>query len=389
MPVGSKAIARTLWVPTSMATIVGPAPAHRRAPSCEQDARRHQAVRVERARAAPRMAAIPSGPFSAARYGAWSRPIAVLVADRPAVRDDHLARRPLEPAPALERLVRVGGEPEDVGRVQARPARVDVRQVAEGVDPLVDGRRGRGAGSARAPRPGPGMRRPVGGGLERVHGVARRPTACCAGTAPRTARVARRGRPPGAPTPPLRRGRSARPRRPPRATDGPWRPSAPTITRHRLRSRPAQGRGSGGASAGRRRVAGQRERRRGLERRRDADHRQRQPRLGERRGPASSARSQSGDDERVERARAAGPAVARTTTSVRIPTRPSEPRTSWRRSGPAAEAGIGRQVQRPGRRLDVAAGEQRLDAAVARPTAGRPIGSTTQPPTVEYSNDCG
>ena len=114
-------------------------------------------------------------------------PDAVLVADRPAVGDDRLARGRLEPSPALERLVRVGGQAEDVGRVQARPARVEVRQVAEGVDPLADRRRGRAAAPARARAASVRQRRPVDRRLQRVRRRSRRPTARCAGTAARTA----------------------------------------------------------------------------------------------------------------------------------------------------------------------------------------------------------
>ncbi|EEF23343.1 conserved hypothetical protein [Ricinus communis] len=62
----------------------------------------------------------------------------------------------------------------------------------------------------------------------------------------------------------------------------------------------------------------------------------------------------------------------RTAASVRMPSRPSEPSTSSRRSGPAAEAGKVGMASGPGGRLHAAAGEQLLDAAVAqRLLAGR------------------
>jgi methyl coenzyme M reductase subunit C-like uncharacterized protein (methanogenesis marker protein 7) len=58
--------------------------------------------------------------------------------------------------------------------------------------------------------------------------------------------------------------------------------------------------------------------------------------------------------------------LMRTVASVRMPIRPSEPSTISRRSVPAADAGKVGNVQRAGRRLHRAAGEQLLDAAVAQ-----------------------
>src|SRR5258706_609084 len=58
----------------------------------------------------------------------------MLMTDRPRMLDDDAARRGLEATPAHERLVRVAGQPEDVRRVQAGAARVDVGQVAERKD---------------------------------------------------------------------------------------------------------------------------------------------------------------------------------------------------------------------------------------------------------------
>ena len=101
-------------------------------------------------------------------------PDAVLMADGPAVGDDDLARRGLEPAPALQRLVRVGRQAEDVGRVQARPAAVDVREVAERVDALAERLEAVAEGG-----PEGGRQRldatPVERGLERVHRISRVP----------------------------------------------------------------------------------------------------------------------------------------------------------------------------------------------------------------------
>ena len=63
-------------------------------------------------------------------------------------------------------------------------------------------------------------------------------------------------------------------------------------------------------------------------------------------------------------ARAAG--ATRTVASVRMPSRPSEPSTSWRRSGPAAEAGKGGRSSVPAGVSTSAAGEEVFDTAVAQ-----------------------
>ena len=80
--------------------------------------------------------------------------------------------------------------------------------------------------------------------------------------------------------------------------------------------------------------------------------------------------------------------TTRTTTSVRIPNRPSEPRTSSRRSGPAADAGSGGRTIEP-------AGASRRPPAKRSSIRPNPIDcwptlrAATQPPSVERSHDCG
>jgi hypothetical protein len=61
---------------------------------------------------------------------------AVLVTDGAAVVGDDLAGGGLQRAPARERYVGVGMDPEEEGRVEARAVEVDVREVGEGVDAL-------------------------------------------------------------------------------------------------------------------------------------------------------------------------------------------------------------------------------------------------------------
>ena len=162
---------------------------------------------------------------------------AVLVADRRPVLDDHPARRRLERPPARERLVGVGREAEDVRRVEARPGRVHVRQVAEGMDALA------GRLEAVAERPSErggqvGEPRPVGRGLERVDRVARIPQ--------RVAQV-RGGEPtvpPGRSRSPDRRRHASRARGRPRsravAPTTPGSPVRPTMTRQRSGPIPRQ-----------------------------------------------------------------------------------------------------------------------------------------------------
>ena len=71
-----------------------------------------------------------------------------------------------------------------------------------------------------------------------------------------------------------------------------------------------------------------------------------------------------------------------------IPARPSEPRTSWRRSGPAADAGWVGRSSGP-------AGVSTCPPANSASIRPKPIDSwpteraATQPPTVESSHDCG
>ena len=83
-----------------------------------------------------------------------------------------------------------------------------------------------------------------------------------------------------------------------------------------------------------------------------------------------------------------GRGVARRIASVRMPSRPSEPRTSCRRSGPAADAGNGAMSRVP-------AGASRLPPAnrlSMRPTPklrSPDPRAATQPPTVASSHDCG
>ena len=158
--------------------------AGRRAPSARRDRTSGPGRRSPPSRA---------GPSRPARYGAWSVPTPCWWLMVAAVLDDDPAGRRLEGAPALERRVRVVGEAEDVGRVQARAARIAVRQVAERVDALA----GRLQPVAeRPPELGGEVRR---GASSRSRSRAcrprsPRPTARCAGTAPRTARAARPSR---------------------------------------------------------------------------------------------------------------------------------------------------------------------------------------------------
>ena len=287
-PPRSNTSARTLCVPTSIARICSRAahrgPSSSRTPalispsgsnSCDE--------RLDRAH--------PQRALLGGEVRGVVGPDPVLVADRRAVADDHVARRRLQGPPALERLVRVVGQTEDVGRVQARAARVGVRQVAEGVDPL--------AGRVEAVAEGPaelggeaGQVRPVGRGLERVDGVAFVPQ--------RVAQVRRRE-----PRPPPGRA-DARCRRH-RARRGPGRPppgrSAPTTSgmaaqpddhQAAVRPLPAPARGSVGAG----RCRGDRRRGRTSWR----------SRAGSRRGPSTAA----GPTGRADgRARAPGPSRGR------------------------------------------------------------------------------
>ena len=102
---------------------------------------------------------------------------------------------------------------------------------------------------------------------------------------------------------------------------------------------------------------------------------------------ASCADAQSRTAQASRRS-TSGTGVARRTTSVRIPSRPSDPSTSWRRSGPAAEAGNGGISSVPAGASSVPP----ANSCSMRPTpmlrspAPR---AATQPPTVASSHDCG
>ncbi len=102
---------------------------------------------------------------------------------------------------------------------------------------------------------------------------------------------------------------------------------------------------------------------------------------------ASIAASQPGSAQASNRS-TSGSGEVRSTTSVRIPSRPSEPSTIWRRSGPAADAGNG------GIRI-VPAGASRPPPAYRPSIRPRPKErspeprAATQPPTVASSNDWG
>ena len=231
---------------------------------------------------------------------------AVLVADGPAVGDDDLARRGLEPAPALERLVRVGREPEDVRGVQARPAPVDVRQVAERVDALAE--RLEAVPERRPERGGERLEpAPVDGGLERVHRVP--------GVPERVAQVrAAEALPhPSAAATTRRRGRPGAPRdRADVARRGARRPG-PSRTRRRSRgSARRRGRGGPGSGAGTARRA----------RRRPA-RRSSRSRAGSRRGPCRAARRNGpASRARVDRPR---PAAEHERRASRRPSRSAVP----------------------------------------------------------------
>ena len=267
-------------------------------------------------------------------------PDAVLVADRAAVaRRSPRSRRVFSRAPAVERLVRVGGEPEDVRRVQARAARVDVREVAERVDALAVGRRGRGGAPGRRPRRG------------RAAASSRPPSRACR---PRSRPPRARSRRSGARNRSRSHaGRASRRRRTPAVPPDDRAdladrdldellaaPLRPTSSSARLGPDAADAE-VGAERADAAAIAGQREQRRGLERGREADHRQRRAAAGASARAASSARGQSRQEPAPATPRRAGFGTTRTVASVRIPSRPSEPRTSWRRSGPAADAGCG------------------------------------------------
>ena len=222
-------------------------------PVLEEDARAPSVRPGRRSGRAPRWRPSRARPSRPARYGAWSVPTPCWWLIVAPWLDDDLAGRGLERAPAVERLVGIGREPEDVGRVQARAARVAVRQVAEGVDALADGFE---PVSERAPELGGqvGEGRPVGRGLERVDRVA--------GVPQRVAQV--RCREPAVPPGRIRcrvrrcpatRGRGRRrPWRPPRRRPGcrsgrRSRGSAPDPSRGR------RGSAGGAPSPGRRRRA--------------------------------------------------------------------------------------------------------------------------------------
>ena len=229
-------------------------------------------------------------------------PDAVLVADRAAARDDRLARGGLQRAPALERLVRVGGEPEDVRRVQARAARVDVREVAERVDalavvvePVAERLRRRPLASSRG---GASSRPPSRACRTR----SRPPTARRAGPARGTGRDATSRPRPGTPTAPCPLAIAAASRTAPRESVRGGRS-------RRRAAAPGLGDAScaevGAERADLARMLGQREERPGLDRGREADHRQRQ--AGSARGRArprhargQSGRNQAGTPRRVQ-----------------------------------------------------------------------------------------
>ena len=313
---------------------------------------------------------MPSSPFSAARYGAWSRPTPCwwLIVP-PWATIASLAAR-LQPAPALERLVRVGGEPEDVGRVQARAARVDVRQVAERVDPLAVGRRARGGAPGRPRRRGPAA------ASSRPRSRACRPRSRASHSASRRSGVRKRSRSqrrpiePPTPMPPCR-GRVVAD-----LADG----ASTSCSRPGSRRR---ARGSAPARSGRAaEVAAEQSARRGRRRRRasgvavSSGVETRTIDSGRPAGPlaaASIARGQSGRNH----ARNASTRGFGTVADGRLgedaePALRAEDELAQVRAG--GRGRDGRQLERPGRRLDAAAGEQGLDPPEARATAGRPTG---------------
>ena len=99
------------------------------------------------------------------------------------------------------------------------------------------------------------------------------------------------------------------------------------------------------------------------------------------------ARSQSGKKS-VGNASTSGSGATRSVASVTIPSRPSDPRIAWRRSGPAAEAGCGGSSSVP-------AGASTVPPAKSASIRPYPadcwpeLRVATQPPTVESSQLCG
>ena len=141
-----------------------------------------------------------------------------------------------------------------------------------------------------------------------------------------------------------------------------------------------RGRGAGGAC---RRTRGARASRRRVDRR-SIDR----PGRDRARSRAASRPSAQPGIAQASKRSASGSGVVRSTTSVRNPSRPSDPRTSWRRSGPAAEAGNGGRSREP-------AGASRTPPANSCSIRPRPRlripepRAATQPPIVASSNDCG
>ena len=284
-------------------------------------------------------------------------PDAVLMADRPAVLDDRLAGGGLQATPAVEGLVGLCAESEDVRRVEAGAARVDVGQVAERVDPLA------AAVAFEAVAERPPHRRgkvrqtpPVDGRLECVDRVAEVPQ-----------RVAQVRGPEPVPEP-LTAERAAdagpavapddRADLPHGRLDELLQARGGDEQEARLRADPAEAepRPQGPDAAS---VAGQGEEGRRFERGREPDHRQRQPR------PADVAGG-------LERARPVGQEPGRDRLDARLrydadgrlgqdsePALGSEYELAQVRTGRGCR--MGRQVDRAGRGLQPAAREERLD----------------------------
>ena len=248
-------------------------PPARRVRATQEHVRVHQAVRSNRSAIARRPVA--RSPFSTPVRRVVDAD-AVLVADRAAVLDDRPARRGLQREPAPVGPLRSGRLAEDVRHVDRRPRRVDVGQMGEGEDPLVlaleAGRQGlddRG-GKLRGPAP-------VGGGLERVGGVAGIPQRVAQVRAAEAVRLPGPSNASGAVPPclqtifaaspavasagqvrPARPSRAGTDRRP-RHAPGPASPADPPLTAGRLRSfrsRPASTGGSSPAAGAPRRGRG-------------------------------------------------------------------------------------------------------------------------------------
>ena len=256
------------------------------------------------------------------------------------------------------------------------------------MDALVVGARGRGGAPARAPPRGPA------GASSRRRSRAcrprsRPPTACCAGTARRN-RSRRQAAPtPGTPTPRVLAGRGADLALATALDDACPAPAMPDEHEARAPASVAAQPEVAAEQAGATRSPG---RARASWRSRAASTTRTiesgRPGAAPARGATSQRAASPGRNEAARTSRARDAARPGRSTSVMMPSRPSEPRTSWRRSGPAATPGgaagpAARPASRRGRRRTAPrSARSPIDCWPAERAA-------TQPPTVERSNDCG